>query len=59
MKKKYLKPGCILREVRGMQLLEGSLKIDGGTTVEGDNGGWAKESDNEGNSDNSFSVWED
>ena len=58
MKKKYLKPGCILREVRGMQLLAGSLTI-GDTTVEGDNGGWAKESDTEGSSDNSFSVWED
>ena len=41
-----------------MQLLAGSLTI-GDTTVEGDNGGWAKESDTEGSSDNSFSVWED
>ena len=56
MKKKYLKPGCMLREVRGMQLLQGSMKVSNETVT---NGGWAKESDTEGNSDNSFSVWED
>ena len=56
MKKKYLKPGCILREVRGMQLLQGSITI---SDEKVDNGGWAKESDTEGSSDNSFSVWED
>ena len=59
MKKKYLKPGCILREVRGMQLLAGSMKVSDETVTNLNDAGWAKESDNEGNSDNSFGVWED
>lgn len=56
MKKKYLKPGCILREVRGMHVMAGSFDI----SDEGTDDQWSKENTSvDENTNNIHSVWDD
>ena len=59
MKKKYLTPKCKHQHVDGLQLMD-NLVISGGTTVEGGDGGWAKEQvDEPDDYPSNHSVWED
>ena len=56
MKKTYISPEFLFVELRGIQMLAESVPVGNGTAT-GDNGGWAKEENDNMISDKN--IWDD
>ena len=58
MKKNYLKPNCMTTPMRGLRLMEGSMKVSSQVT---NDAGWSRETNDydDGGAVSPRSVWDD